>query len=452
MRRIDHQARNRRKASLGFTDDAGSWYALDNAAIIMPAVSGPVETSLFRLSATLSELVRLPVLQSALDRVVARFPYFAVELRRGFFWHYLVHHPEAIRVEADSVSPCQGFDMHRRGTVLFRVRARDRTIACEFSHVITDGTGGMRFLKSLLLEYFRILDPEDRRLDPEILGPDPDYLDLDARPDPEETEDAYNKYYPGKYPFPPQSPAAFHLGGERLPRGSHRVIMGLVDLGPALAKAKEYRVSLTEFLAAVYLEVLQAIWAETPGSSRRPQLSIEIPVNMRSFFETKSNRNFSLFVHAWLDLRLGPRSLAEIASKVHHQLGQEIDAQGMKRHITRNVRGGRSLSIRAIPLVFKAPLMRGLYAHFGLNMISGLISNLGAVRMPAAVEDRIERFDFVGTPSSTLLTGATVLSWKGKLHCAFGSLAVSRDLERRFFSRLQSLGIPVLVECNLKED
>lgn len=444
----DHQERNRRKAALRFRDEEGSWYALDNAAIIMPSVSGPVETSLFRLSATLTEVVRLPALQAALERVAARFPYFVVELRPGFFWHYLVPHEGPVRVEPDSLSPCQGFNVHRRGTLLFRVRAKGRTIACEISHIIADGTGGMRFLKSLLVEYFRLLDPSDRRLDKELLAGDPDLLDLDEHPHPEETEDAYNRYYPGDYPFPPPEPAAFHLRSERLPRGRHRLITGVVELAPALALAKEYRVSLTEFLAAVYLEALQSIWLETPGAERRPHLSIEIPVNMRSFFETRTNRNFSLFVHAWLDLRLGPRSLKEIAGKVHHQLGHEIDAQGMKRHITRNVRGGRALFIRAIPLALKAPVMRALYTHFGMNIISGLISNLGPVRMPAVLEERIERFDFVGGPSSVLLTGASALSWRGKLYLGFGSLARSRELERRILARLQSLGLPVRAECN----
>lgn len=448
---MDHEERNRRKASLRFRDEEGAWYALDNAAIIMPAVSGPVETSLFRLSATLDAPVRLPALQEALERVAARFPYFVVELRRGLFWHYLVPHAGPLRVEPDSISPCQGFDMHRRGTLLFRVRARERTIACEFSHIIADGTGGMRFLRSLLVEYFRRVDPNDRRLDRDTLGVEPDLPDLDATPDPGEMEDAYNRYYPGRYPYPKPEPAAFHFRSERLPRGVHRLITGVVDLAPALAKAKEYGVTLTAFLAAAYLEALQTIWFGTPGHRRRSHLSLEIPVNLRSFFETATNRNFSLFVHAWLDLRLGPRTLPEIAVKIHHQLGHDLDAQGLKRHISRNVRGGRALFIRAIPLFLKAPVMRALYTHFGMNIISGLISNLGPVRMPTAIEGRIERFDFVGGPSSVLLTGASALSWKGKLYLGFGSLARSRELERLVLVRLQTLGIPVRVECNLKE-
>ncbi len=442
---------NRRKSVIGFQDEAGSWYGLDNAAIIMPAVSGPVETSLFRISSRLVDMVRLPALQTALDRVASRFPYFVVELRRGFFWHYLVQHEGAPQVEADPLSPSQGFDMHLQGTLLFRVRARGRTIAVEFSHIITDGTGGMRFLKNLLVEYFRILDPADRSLDYAAIASDPDFLDLAATPDAEETEDAYHRHYPGDYPFPPPEPKAFHIRSQLLPKGFHRVTTGIMPLASILPRAKDHGVSLTELLTAVYLEALQTLWLAYPGRRKPTTLSIEVPVNMRNFLPTKTNRNFSLFVHAKLDLRLGPRDLIEILAKVHHQLRNEIDVQGMKRHITRNVRGGRTLLIRAIPLALKAPLMKTLYSHFGLNIISGVVSNLGRVSMPESLAKRIEAFGLIAAPSEGIKTNATLLSWKDNLYFTFGSLARSRELERLFFARLQSMGIPVRIECNLEE-
>jgi hypothetical protein len=441
---------NRKKAVIRFQDDGGLWYGLDNAAIIMPAVSGPVETSLFRISARLDGPVKLPALQFALDRIVARMPYFVVELRRGFFWHYLVEHRGRPEVEPDSLSPCQGFDMHRNGTLLFRVRARGSSIGAEFSHIISDGTGGMRFFKNLLVEYFRLLEPADRSLDFQSISADTDFLDLDAAPDPEETEDAYHRNYPGDYPFPPPEPSAFHLKSALLPKGSNRVTTGVIPLASILPKAKEYGASLTEFLTAIYLEALQTIWLATPGP-KRSSISLEVPVNMRNFFVTKTNRNFSLFVHAMLDMRLGPWELPEIIAKVHHQLRHEIDVQGMKRHIQRNVRGGRAFFIRAIPLALKAPLMRTLYNHFGLNLISGVISNMGPVKMPESAARRIESFTLIAAPASVTKTNAALLSWKDKLYFTFGSLARSRELERLFFSRLQSLGVPVRVECNFEE-
>jgi len=438
--------RNQRLSMMGFRDETGSWYGLDNAAVIMPAVTSAVSTYLFRLSATIDEPIHLPSLQAALERVARRFSYFSVELRSGFFWHYLEPHEAMPRVEADARSPCQDFDMHKRGSLLFRVRARERTIACEFAHILTDGTGGLRFLKNLLAEYFRLRGTE--------AGPDPDLLDLDAEPAPEEYEDAYNRYFPEHYPHPDYERPAYHIASPSLPRGSYRVITGELPLAEALAKAKELGVTLTELLTAAYIEAVQAIWLEEKTRERavrRHRIAIEVPVNMRKFLATKSNKNFSLFVHPEQDMRLGPREFSGILSRVHHYLRYEIDGPSMARHISRNVSGGRMLAIRVIPLVLKSPLMRFLYAYYGDNKVSGVLSNLGSVSMPGPLAARIERFDFIHAPSPVLKVKVSVLSWRDSLYISFGSLATSRELERLFLTRLRRLGLPVKVECNLEE-
>jgi hypothetical protein len=121
----------------------------------------------------------------------------------------------------------------------------------------------------------------------------------------------------------------------------------------------------------------------------------------------------------------------------------------MARHISRNVSGGRMFFVRIMPLVLKGPFMRLLYSYYGENIISGVMSNLGAIDFPEALAPHIERVDFIPAPSRVLKTKASVGSWKGRLYVNFGSIGRSRELERHFFSRLRSLGLPVKIECNL---
>jgi len=450
-RRTDHQRRNKNRASLHFNDEGGSWYALDNAAIIMPAVSSGAATYLFRISATLQAPVFLPALEAALARVARRFPYFVVQLGKGFFWHYLEAARKPLRVEADGRSPCQDFDMHRKGTILMRVRARRSTIACEFSHIITDGTGGMRFLKNLLAEYFRILEPALPGLDPTALAVDPDFYDLDEPPQADEMEDSYNLHYPEGFPFPPKEAGAWHIDGSFLPEGEYRTITASIPLEASLGAARHHGVSLTEFLAAVYFEALQELWLGTRPRPRRSHLAVEIPVNMRAFIPSRTSRNFSLMVHPAIDMRLGRRELPELISTVHHQARNETTERNLKRHIARNVLGGRAAYVRLLPLGLKSFLMRSFYEYFGMGRISGELSNLGPVRMPEALAGRIAHFDLVIAPLRAIRSGAALLSWAGELRITFSSLIAERELERRFFVRLQSLGLPVKVECNFEE-
>ncbi|MBL8967471.1 MAG: hypothetical protein JNG85_10690, partial [Spirochaetaceae bacterium] len=371
----------------------------------------------------------------------------AVELRRGFFWYYFEPHAKPLRVELDPESPCQGLDPRRRGTCLFRVRTRGRRIACEFSHSLTDGSGGIRFLKTLLVEYFRLRGVEAG-------GEDPEVYRLDEAPDPEEFEDAYNRHFFGDFPHPEAGKPAFRLESPLLDKHRYRVISGVVPLAPVLAKAKEFGVSLTELLAAVYMDALQEIWFAAPPAERRrrrPLAAVEIPVNMRKFYPTRSNRNFSLFILITQDFRLGRREFPEIVARAHHQMRFENDAASIARQISRNVGGSRKLLVRLVPLVVKDFFARLLFSAMGENLVSGFISNLGPVSLPPGPAAHVERFDFIPASSRVTKTNASTLSWKGKLYIDFGSLARSRELERLFFLRLRKLGLPVHVECNLPE-
>jgi len=440
------EGRNVAQAKTGFNDETGEWYSLDNAATIMPAVSDAANTSLFRMSADIDEAVNLPALQKALESCARRFPYFCVELRRGFFWYYFQPSDSPIRVEADSLSPQQGFDPNRRGRPLFRVRARTNRIAVEFSHIIADGTGCMRFLKTLLVEYFRLRGTEAE-------GSDSEVYDLCTSPEADEFEDAYHRHFSENYPAPDPLPPAYHLRGRPLHKGEYRVIRGDLGLAEALAVAKNYGVTLTELVVAVYLDALQNIWlaSDAKARRRRPLLAIEVPVNMRKFYQTKSNRNFSLFFMVYQDMRLGRRDFKNIVERTRYQFRLENEAPTIARQISRNVGGSRHILVRLVPLAIKDFFARLLFAALGENLVSGFISNLGAVGMPPGPATRVKRFDFIPAPSSVLGTNASMLSWRDRLYIDFGSRLESRELERLFFARLRGLGIPVRVECAFDE-
>jgi hypothetical protein len=93
---------------------------------------------------------------------------------------------------------------------------------------------------------------------------------------------------------------------------------------------------------------------------------------------------------------------------------------------------------------------RLLFVVLGEALISGLLSNLGAVSLPKEIQAHVKSLSLVGAPSRALKTHASFLSWNDTLYVAFGSLAVSRELERLFFSRLASLGMGVRVHSNME--
>lgn len=434
---LDFLAREKTESSLP------ERYCLDNAAIIMPPVTDGVSTSLFRISADLDEDVDQERLQLALDRTVKRFPFFAVELRRGAFWYHFVPCSVPPRVEDDSPSPCQDFDPNIRGTCMFRVRSKGARVAGEFSHLVGDGKGGMRFMKTLLAEYCRLSGHPAQEGHPDV-------YDLSAPPSPEEYEDAYARYYRPGLPHPVMGRPAFRIPGPLLPRGDYRVSTGRISLADALAAARSRNVTLMELMAAVYLDSLQTLYlAAGPRERKYSEITVEVPIDMRRYYSSGTNRNFTLFALIGEDMRLGPRSFDAILERFKHRFRIENDEAQIARQITRNVHGMRHPLVRAIPLPLKDIGAKILFQALGEKYVSGVVTNLGAVDLPRGIAEHVLRFDLVQPPAASTKTNIAIHSYGGDFYVTVCSLLESRRPEELVFGRLESLGLKARVDCNL---
>ncbi|NLL66836.1 MAG: hypothetical protein GX236_03930 [Clostridiaceae bacterium] len=415
------------------------WYRLDNAALIYPSIQSDRITTMFRISMTLKETIDPKVLQLSLEEVIKKFPFYRVRLKKGFFWYYLEHNPKLPRVERDVRYPLGRLHPNLGTRFLFRVRYWQSRIAVEFCHVLTDGTGGLTFLKALVYEYLKqkgknIGDPGDIPIDV-LTG--------------EAAEDAYNRFYKSPLPLPDKGRKAFHLKKKMLYPGAIMITTGIAPLETILSKAKNYNVSLTGFLVAVYIDAIQELQDSlvSHNPKKRP-VALQVPVNMRNIYPSKTLRNFSLFVMPEIDPRLGKYSFEEILQIVRETLITQTNEKAISKSLSRNVGGQRNWIIRIIPLVFKKLLMPFLYTRMGENLCSGTLSNLGFIKLPEGMAGEVERIDFILGTNPINKTGCAVCGFNDKLVINFGSNTRDKSVERLFFTRLIKMGIPVKLEVN----
>ncbi len=418
-------------------DPESDWLRLDNAAKIYPSSSSASSPSVFRLFVRLRTPVRVSALERALERVLARCPYFQVSLKRGFFWYYLQRHDAIPPLELLKDGPFSTFPIRGGGGHLMRVQARQRTIAIDFSHVLTDGGGGLRFLGTLVTEYLRLCGVPVTDWAP--------FLDPGCPPTPEEAEDAHNRFSRRRLPKPPWLSRAYHVAAGRPASRGFRVILGRMPASGLLDLARAQGASLTEYMVALYMRCLVDIQRAEPrrGAS---VVRIEVPVNMRQFHPSPTMRNFSLYVSAEIDPVLGDYRLEEIVARVHHSMRIDVDVRELARQMARNVGAERNPLIRAAPLPFKNLMLSIARRRFGEGAYSGVLSNLGRVTVPASIEPAIDAFGFVLGPEGVIRKSCAVLSFRDDLHIAFGSVVEDRELERRFFTEIAHRGVPVAVE------
>ncbi|PTE94107.1 hypothetical protein BUY87_13845, partial [Staphylococcus equorum] len=156
---------------------------LDNTAIIHMASHNKSWLNIFRLSITLKEEIHPAILQEALNVVTERFPTIATRISKGIFWYYLEPVYKAPIIEKDTklLKYMSKKDLYKSS---FRVLYSEKSIHVELFHSLTDGKGGMVFLKSLVYEYLKRkegLHLKDRE----------DILDTNEHPSKDEIADNY---------------------------------------------------------------------------------------------------------------------------------------------------------------------------------------------------------------------------------------------------------------------
>ncbi|MBN1686328.1 MAG: hypothetical protein JW852_06710, partial [Spirochaetales bacterium] len=394
----------------------------------------------FRISALLKRVVNASDLQNAVDQMMPRFPYYTVRLRSGFFWHYLEENPARVLVRPETDSPCKVLPDDDGNGYLFRIQAYKRRIAVEFSHILTDGTGALVFLKSLVARYLEIRGCPAENSE--------GILRYDETPDPEEFEDAYARYNSGTAPKPERLEKAFRLPYPLQTVHRYTCLTGECSSEAVVRLAKERNVSVTEYLAGVYLLVLQDIFRDLPEHARRKSkktLRVQIPINLRKLYPTKTMRNFTLFITPGIDLRLGWYDLDDIIRIVHAYMQNETDVRHIARQLARNQNPERNLLIRSMPSFVKDLLLHTRYTNWGPTQYSGVLTNLGKIQMPHSLAAKIESFTFVPPPGRELRVHGAVTTFGDRMRITFGNVTDVAELQRRFFSFLVENGVHVKV-------
>jgi hypothetical protein len=421
--------------------ESGRWMRLDNAAKIYPAASSRRWHALFRLSATLTEPVDPDVLLQAQRRMVRRFPSFYVRLRRGMFWYYLEGVDECAAVEPDGESPCMPLQRREKRGLRLRVRYRGNRIAVEFFHAITDGTGGLCFLKTLVAEYLSL------RYGVAIPRGD-GVLDCDEPPHGAELDDSFLANA-GDIAIDRTEANAYHLSGDLEPDGFIHLTTACVPLAAVTARAKAFGVSLTAYLTALLIDAACQLQQED-GTARRRRRPVKIcvPVNLRRFFPSETLRNFSSYVNPGVETRLGTYTLEEIVQAVHHYMGTEATAKRLGAKFTANVSSERNAALRLAPLFLKNVAMKCAFLMVGDRKTTTILSNLGLVTLPDAMAAHVSRMEFVLGPLSRNPVACAALSYGDTLCLNLTSTLREPALERAFLTRLVRQGVPVRVESN----
>lgn len=414
-----------------------SWSRLDNAAKIFPPTSSRKDSKVFRFACELYETVDSQVLQHALDRTVARFPFYQSILKKGLFWHYFEDTAIRPTVKEENDRPCAPIYNADQPGLLFRVYYFKKRISLEVFHALADGMGAMRFLRTLVYFYLSEKHPDcmDEKIRLNVYDPSLEQI----------RQDAFEQYYDkDKKVRHKKANRAYRVRGAHLPDGRMGIVEGVLSVKALLKSAHEYHASIGEFLTAVLLCSI------SNGMTVRDRLHpavITVPVNLRQFFPTQTARNFFGIIHIGYDFSRSGDSFREVLEEVRRSFQEQLNSENMLEIINRYTSLENKFLIKAIPLEAKIPCLK-LAGRWEEREDTAALSNVGKIFMPPEMAGFIRLFDvFVCTRHPEIC----LCSFGDTLAISYSSQLESTDIPRCFFRRLADLGIDIEINSNLEQ-
>jgi NRPS condensation-like uncharacterized protein len=412
------------------------WDKLDNTAHVFPVIAGETMSNVYRISVVLTEEINEEMLQKALDDVLPKFSGFNVRLRRGVFWYYFEENNKpSPRVKEESEYPCQFILQHKNNSYLFRVTYYKCRINLEVFHVLTDGMGGINFLRELTYRYLSLIHPEIDTKEGFYLGKDTSL----------NREDSFLKNYRIAKKKTYKSSRAYLIKGNRLLPGEFGVIHGYMSIAEIKVACKSYGVSINEYLVGTFIwSVFKESMHGIPG--KRP-IRVTVPVNLRPYFDSMTTKNFFAMVAAEFDPENREYTFQEVLTIVAESLRKQINKDHLEEIFSYNVSNEKNIVARAVPLFIKNIAIRYIYNMSALAN-TATVTNIGNVTVEKNFEPYIEMFHAYLAMSKGQLLKGTIASYQDQLSFNFSSILVDTNIEKRFFRQLVSDGIEVIVESN----
>lgn len=417
------------------------WMALDNAAKIFPASRSRTWTNLFRVSSTLNEDIDKEVLKVALDVTVRRFPSMAVAVKEGFFWYYLEEIKSPPEILDEKPYPLARMTMPDLRRCAFRVLVYKNRLAVEFFHSLSDGNGGLVFVKTLTAEY--LYQKHGVRV-PVGDG----ILDRLEEPTAAELEDSFLKYA-GKYSASRKDTNAFKIAGKREADGFRTNTTFVINSDYVVAEAKKRGVTVTVYMSAILIEAAQRVQAgrvENPAKFK--PIKVCVPVNLRKMFPSETLRNFVLYANVGIDPRLGEYSFDELCEIISAQMKQQITEKNMAAMIKTNVASELNPIVRIVPLLLKNVIMKAIFNAVGEKKTCFSFSNLGLIKVPEEYSAFVKRMDFVLGSQAAAPYNVSAVTYGGRMYLNVTRNARRPVLEREIYEVLREKDVPHTIESN----
>ena len=403
---------------------------LEDSAKIYALTMNKKRMAMFRFSVYLKEKIIPELLQTALDSTIKRFPSFGTKVEKNFFDYYLAQSNYHIEIKEDINSKFRQMNTFDTNTHCLRVLYWNNRISAEFFHILTDGAGAIEFLKVLVSEYLKLIG-----INFEI---DENIMNIKETSNPQEYENAFDKVPHNVGRCKLSDKKAIQLDGKLLKNyASYNVIFNM-ETSKLKSVAEKYNSTIT-----VYLLSLMFIACKKASSKSDGDINIQVPINIRKYYETKTVKNFSMYC----GIRL-PISEINDLSSIIDKIKQQLLEKTSKSYIEKMVTHIRKISnkIKYAPLFVKKPIAKIGFELYGERVFTNTLSNIGIINLPSGMSENIKNVEGIIYPQNYNRAGCLAITCNNITTFSINKRTNTSTFENEIKNLLEKDGLQITIQ------
>jgi len=414
------------------------WYKLDNAAKLFPSVKSIKNSSVYRVSAILTEPVDKEILQKTVDHIYDRFPMLFVKMHKGVFWNYFDNNWHKFLVLEETDFPCSNINQFENNGYFIKILYFNKRISVELFHSLTDGFGAIEFLKTILFYYLNFSD--------NCIDSEGKIILIDNGVSEDDTSDSFLPNYKKIKHSGKKPKRAFRIKGTSFGSYGNNIITGVVSADELNKQSKAKNATITSYLTSVL--IYSIYMARQKHTNNKNPIFVSIPVNLRKAFPSKTLRNFFVVANIGLSIDSSTK-LEDVFKEISSQLKEKTEKSALQLLISDNMKFENSIFSRFVPLFLKKIFIAIYFNFIGEMRRTITLSNIGNVSVPSGFSSKVSLIEAILYPTPKCPVNCGICSVNDKIAISFSRTILEPDIIRYFFNYLSETdGLDVTVYSN----
>lgn len=398
---------------------------LDDQAKLFSLSYNKKDTSIFRISATLTNNIDEKYLNQAVERTLKIFKDFKVKLKKNIFWNYLIENDNKIPLHNKIDYKFTKINTKENTEYLLKISYDNNLLVVDFFHLLTDGVGAKLFIQELLYNYLRLID---HKLKPQ------EKIKVSR-------ENSYTKNYTKQHNKAYTPPTSYQIQGKYIPNKNISFNDFYIDLEALKLLSQEKECTLSELIISFIIYSLY----KTNYNGNKP-INVCIPINLRKYFDSNTISNF--VSHSMLSiLPSNIESLDNMITIIKEEYQNKIDEQKIKDTFESNGKLINNKLLNYIPLFIKRPIII-LGSYFVKKKFTITYSNLGITKLKDEYSKYVTNISFKLIPDWRERIRCGISSYNNILNISFGSNILDTSIEKKFSEILDENNIYYEIKNN----